>query len=308
MTTLLRQIQDAATDDSVSLPTLLRKCKVLGARLGNDEFKKWVDHELNGYGDVADEELPRYRKLQVHSKGHFSGAFQSQLRNADIPIDCLPAELHDMLNYSYLRSPVASLESLVPPGATENAKEQWDPNLVAIVGQSIYERYNCMAAWKVIPRPAIIGILDTIRTKVLNFALEIEMENPSAGEAAPNTSPVPQEKVTQIFNTYVTGNVQNIAHGSTNLTQTATYNEGVQSELIELLDRVVASIREAKLPTDVSTKAEAVIGEMKASQPSSLKDKYLAFVGVVSDHMGVLGPIVGPYLPAITSLIHQATN
>ena len=46
---LLREIQEAAIDGSIDLPTLLRKCKVLAARLGNDDFTDWVDAELNGY-------------------------------------------------------------------------------------------------------------------------------------------------------------------------------------------------------------------------------------------------------------------
>jgi len=46
---LLREIQEAAIDSRVELTTLLRKCKVLAARLGNVEFKEWVEQELNGY-------------------------------------------------------------------------------------------------------------------------------------------------------------------------------------------------------------------------------------------------------------------
>jgi len=39
---LLREITDAAVDTSVEISTLLRKCKVLAARLGNKEFDSWV--------------------------------------------------------------------------------------------------------------------------------------------------------------------------------------------------------------------------------------------------------------------------
>ena len=39
---LLRDIQAVAIDSTVPLTTLLRKCKVLAARLSNAEFKQWV--------------------------------------------------------------------------------------------------------------------------------------------------------------------------------------------------------------------------------------------------------------------------
>ncbi|MBF0290686.1 MAG: hypothetical protein HQK86_00860 [Nitrospinae bacterium] len=45
---LLRDIQTAAVAPDTDVATLLRKCKILAVRLGNDDFKAWVDHELNG--------------------------------------------------------------------------------------------------------------------------------------------------------------------------------------------------------------------------------------------------------------------
>jgi hypothetical protein len=62
---LLREIQEAAIDAKLPLATLLRKCKVLGARLGNGDFKEWVENELNGYTSTDD--LPEYRVLLVNS-------------------------------------------------------------------------------------------------------------------------------------------------------------------------------------------------------------------------------------------------
>ncbi|MEG0179830.1 MAG: hypothetical protein RR654_09790, partial [Oscillospiraceae bacterium] len=44
------------------------------------------------------------------------------------------------------------------------------------------------------------GIVDIVKTKILNFVLEIEVINPEAGEAKLNSNPIPQEKVSQIFN------------------------------------------------------------------------------------------------------------
>ena len=40
------------------------------------------------------------------------------------------------------------------------------------------------------------------------------MINPEAGEASLNAQPIPQEKVNQIFNINITGNVQNLASGN----------------------------------------------------------------------------------------------
>jgi hypothetical protein len=43
-------------------------------------------------------------------------------------------------------------------------------------------------------------VLDRARTSVLGFALDIEKQNPAAGEAAPDQTPVPGPLATHVFN------------------------------------------------------------------------------------------------------------
>ena len=89
---LLQEIQNDVTNSNVSISNLLRKCKILAYKLGNEDFKAWVEYELNGY--PKDQQfLPNYRILKnVYSKGHFSGSFGRALRDADVPTFNLPKE------------------------------------------------------------------------------------------------------------------------------------------------------------------------------------------------------------------------
>lgn len=296
---LLRQIQDAAINSSVDLPALLRKCKVLAARLGNDDFKRWIDNELSGYNNKDD--LPEYRVLRVNSKGHFSGAFGSGLRNADIPLLCLPEDFRERLGHSYLMQPIAAMASLVEKSTSGTLEEPWDPDVVAHFGQKIYQHMVCMQAWKVIPASALVAALDTVRTRVLNFALEIEIQNPAAGEAMANEKPVPQETVQHIFNTYITGDVQNLSSGSTNVTQHARLQKGLDPELFtKLLEAIIA----AKLPKGLETELGGVVEDLRATRgTAAFKEKYHRFMGVLADHMQVLGPVVGPFLPSLAAMM-----
>jgi len=67
-------------------------------------------------------------------------------------------------------------------------------------------------------------LVESVRNKILSFALEIEGENPDAGEAAINSEPIPDDKVTYIFNNNISGQVQNLAIWSTDITQEAEQN------------------------------------------------------------------------------------
>lgn len=296
---LLREIQSAAIDSSVNLPNLLRKCKILAVRLGSEDFKQWIDYELSGYPNK--ESLPEYRVLNVNSKGHFSGLFGSALNNADIPLLCMPEKLRDMLGHSYLMQPVAAIESLLENKDLTSFQEQWNPDLVARVGQKIYQNMNCMQAWKVIPAGAIVAAIDVIRTRILNFVLEIEAQNPSAGEAELNSIPVPMEKVSQIFNTFITGNVQNLAHGSSNALQTAEY---VDNRDTGVLENLLEAIKSANIQPHASKPLEDVVVKMQETQgTSSFGQHYKTFMSILADHMQVLGPVVAPYLPASASML-----
>ena len=218
--TLLRDIQNSAIDSGSSLSNLLRKCKVLAARLQNEELKKWVDSELDGYPTKDD--LPTYRIVDCIAKGHLGGPFGAEMRNITIPSYCLPEKSRDWARCAYFMQPISSLEELVK-GSGDSYLCEWPGELIAAAADKIYRGYRLYAAWLSVPKGAVVAALDTVRNRILSFALEIEKENPDAGEAEPNSKPIPDEKVSQVFNTYIAGNVQNVATGSSNFTQSAQF-------------------------------------------------------------------------------------
>jgi len=294
---LLREIQNAAIDSNTNLASLLRKCKVLAARLGSDEFKVWVDNELSGYKSVDD--LPVYRILYVNSKGHFSGAFGSGLNNADIPLSCIPEKFRESMSRSKMTESVASMEALVSKCEGGTAQEPWNPDFVALIGQKIYARMNCMQAWKVIPITSVIGALDEIRNRILNFVLEIEAQDPNAGEAAINSIPVAPEKVDQIFNTYISGTVQNVATGGRSFEQHATTTES-NAEVFNQLLEALKSVTQPELTKSLCNNIE----KMRSTQgTSNFKKHYQHFMSLLADHMQVLGPVVAPFLPTLAAMV-----
>lgn len=69
---------------SVPLAVMLRKCKILAARLGHEPFKAWVEFELNGYPDGV--ELPPYRRDIVGQvKANLSGPLQRSVYGQPVP-------------------------------------------------------------------------------------------------------------------------------------------------------------------------------------------------------------------------------
>lgn len=154
---LLRDIQELASSSKGSTADLLRKCKVLSARLKSDEFSTWVDRELNGY--ESDNKLPDYRKINhVESRGHFVDYYGRQAKNAPIPPSCLPEELQEYVSTQPLSEGISVYEELLKSKET-TFEVTWPSDIVRIVGGRIYEDMNCLTAVKVIPRGAIVNLL-----------------------------------------------------------------------------------------------------------------------------------------------------
>lgn len=294
---LLRDIQNSAIDEGSQIATLLRKCKVLAVRLGSQEFGRWIDNELNGYSNI--EQLPPYRILKVRSYGHFSGYFGREIKNAPIPPGVLPEKIREFVETSKINMSVSALSNLA--ASEKDPRENWPPDVVRIVGTNIYQDMSCISAWKTLPRAALLSILDTVRTRVLNFVLEIETQYPDAGEAAVNSQPVPGEKVSQVFHTYITGNIQNVATGSSDFEQKATFHTGVSDELFKNL---LAAVTKAPADPKIIEQLAGSVEEMRAAYGTKrFREHYQSFISILADHMQVFGPVVAPYLSTLTQLV-----
>src|SRR5437773_6603256 len=109
--TLLEEIQQSAANATADVATLLRKSKLLAARLGSRPLEEWVIWESNGYPPKV--EVPDYRRWPLQVKGHFSGPFGSGLRNAPIPHLTLPESVRESYSNYELRQSVAGIEAIL---------------------------------------------------------------------------------------------------------------------------------------------------------------------------------------------------
>lgn len=224
---LLRRIQDATIDPSFQLADILRMCKILAARLEHPAFKEWISQELNNYENP--EQLPDYRVLQdLNCRGHFYGPFNSGLKNALIPSFSLPEDFQELISTQHVTQSVSSLENVVNQANQQGKsilRSPWSADAVALLGSDIYERMVCGQAWTDIPTSCLVGILDTVKSRILDFVLEIETEAPGAGEVKTGEKPLSDGIVNIIFDRCILNhNHQTALPGST----IQTYSEGTQ--------------------------------------------------------------------------------
>lgn len=268
---LIQELRNDVIDGKVSLATTLRKAKVLASLLKHDEFKIWIDKELNGYRQ-DDPNVPDYRISYAESFGNFRKVgFVSGidgLSNYHIPKSRVPQHLKSYVETLPITDGVRSLESLLEQSQFQQFRVGWSGDAVA-AASGIFQSFECLTAWREIGRNEIVHTLDTIRNRLLSFILELQELYPAIVESEDAISHIPKEQSSAVFQTYVLGNaiVSNDA-SSHHVEQNITVNDlsaladfmksiGLQSndikELEEAIEEDGAVAEKGKFGSKVST-------------------------------------------------------
>lgn len=208
---LVKTARDGATGSAMQIGELLRVCMRLGSALSNEELLDWARKEASGYDE--NDILPDYRVISAEARGDFLGPFQSGLKNAQIPNSIIDKEHRDTLLKIHLRQPITELENYSRSGKSA-LRTMWSGDAIAHYQQrEIYSNGMVLAsAWNPISTQQFTGIMEVIRTRVLDFMIKIENElgiDVDEPELNSETTNVSQQQITNIFHNTIYG--ENIA-------------------------------------------------------------------------------------------------
>jgi hypothetical protein len=220
MSALLDDIINLAIDGKQPLPDILRKCLRLGHELKNEQLKTWANQELNGYEFGKD--VPEYRIIPAPAKGNFIGPFHAQYNHHVIPSIVLEKKHREFAESVYLLQSVSAYVDVLrerdanPSGGSLTFP--WNANMVVYYQDKLMQGgFICHAAWQEISASAVAEVLDTIRNRTLNMALQIKDE---LGTSYTNLSNIqPGETATKIQSIIFqnTGGNTTVAFGQANV-------------------------------------------------------------------------------------------
>lgn len=179
MSALLDDIINLAVNGNQPLPDILRKCLLLGHELKNEQLKTWANQELNGYRSGRD--VPEYRIIPALARGNFVGPFHAQYNRHLIPSVVLEEKHREFAERVFLVQSVSAYADVLKERDNKSSGGfltfNWDPNMVGYYQEKLMQGgFICHAAWQEIPVSALAEMLDTIRNRTLNMALQIKDE------------------------------------------------------------------------------------------------------------------------------------
>jgi hypothetical protein len=200
MNGIVLDLQADALDANVDIATLLRKAFWVAKKLKLSEFEKWVDSEINGYrGDLK---VPLYREISGETKGWNSS------NREWMPLLIPDNEWHKTLSNRLVSDSIASLVSLL----------ESDGILAMPFPSEINVKISKMVRFPtqyalIVSRNSIYAIIETVRTKILNWAIMLE-ENGIIGDGLAFSD---NEKEIANTATHITQYINNFYNSANNI-------------------------------------------------------------------------------------------
>lgn len=269
---LVRQLRDEIVDDAKPVSSVLRRAKILSARLDDPEMKRWLGYELNGYQDWG--ELPAYRMLHSPLLGTFSGPFGSSVTGYSIPVSLLPENVREHANDLPVSHPVREIEAMVS-SHKEGLRNALPTEAVLLSRDNIQMSGGMVLVelYHPISRANLEGILDAVRTRFLDFLLGLQELDEDILESEAALDRLPKEEVARTFNLTVYGDHNIIApHSTLGDVRIQTVQAGDIGSLTGFLEKI-------GIPAEDRDELREAIQEDGEPPPGTVGQRIQAWIG-----------------------------
>lgn len=232
MAGLIEEIQRDALDSKVPIEAMLRRVKLAAAKLQLQELEAWVEHELNGYPS----DIPEYRI--AHGQPAAWNPYHGW-----IPVQTGDGWLADMLSEAKVGQSISSLRDLIERDGGSGVLHFPIPQgFVAELNKLM--NYQTARMVIQIPRGHIVGILDKVRSMVLDWAIEMERKG-VLGEGM-SFNDVERKEAQHVMANLTIGSIGSVVGniGSGNITGDITASNIAVPQVLEVTNKIKAALPE----------------------------------------------------------------
>jgi hypothetical protein len=232
---MIKELIKDITFDNISLTQALMRAKLIAFEVNNEDFKNWINNELNGYS--KDSKLPDYRIIPCDIFAVIEGYGARKM----VPMDLteLDKDLEGKVYKMEAKQSIATIEdNLKMTRGEQYGYEDFSQQMVAMLREMTNNQFIVSVKRRVQLSQAA-HILNLTKQKLINTLLELNNAFPDLQNNFQNNQEN-KEKTDTIINNHIYGNYasSNIGIGD-NITQTisSTYNQKI-SQLVSELERI----------------------------------------------------------------------
>ena len=246
---LINEIIEILSSDTGKLSDALIKTKVLLHKIGHKELVPWVNSELNGYPDR--DAVPEYRVLPAQVLVNASN-IAYQVTSHHIPLGHLDEKHRESIETVKMDQSLAVLEKFAEKD-NSHLQAHIPMESYGILGKGIDSSYQIQSAWSEISHTSVLQILIQVRSRLLDFVLELNDQFPSELNEEEVKERIDSVDAGNLFNSAIFGDNATILVGSSN-TQTVSnvISKGDFNALAKTLEKNGVS------ETDITALKEAI--------------------------------------------------
>ncbi len=170
---LIDDIIEILSSENCNLENALIKTKILLHKMGEKSLLTWVNQELNGYDNIKS--VPDYRKIQNIVIGSFQN-YTTRYTNHPIPIMHLKDKELDFFTIIKFSDSISTIESLSK--GEDTLYFSLGLEFAPLLTKNLDSSLNVTNLKRQVAKSQILGILTQIRSRLLDFILDISEKIP----------------------------------------------------------------------------------------------------------------------------------
>jgi len=217
---LVDEIINILSSDKGKLSDALIKTKVLLHQIGHKELVGWVNNELNGYANR--DLVPEYRIVPAQVLVNASN-LAYEVTSHPIPLGHLNKKHRESIESSKMDESLAVLEQFVED-KSGHLQAHIQMETYGILGKGLSNGYSISRAWSEISFTSVTQILIQVRSRLLDFLLELKDELPSQLNEEEAKAHINKVDTGNLFNSAIFGNNTTIVVGNENTQNVSNIN------------------------------------------------------------------------------------
>jgi len=295
MSAIVVELQKEALDKNVQVSDLLRKALTVARKLKIGDIETWIQAELNGYSD--DDEIPEYRIVtgQVKVYNPYNHMWLPVIFHES------EAEIQESLSKRKCVQPIAVIENLIADRNKGILFMPYPPNVEATLMKAMELDLPPVVC---ISKSCLHGILDSVRTAVLDWALKLE-EQGITGEDFTFSKEEKIAAANVVFNIGWMSNSQ-IQSGTIGSEQILHHGVDLKSagDLLRQLQEIIPKLHlDASENSELESEIKTIEAQLKSPKPKStiIRESFRSIRRILE---GAAGSAIGSgLLNGISSLL-----
>lgn len=189
MSKIVIELQKDIIENKMDIVSILRKGKLIAAKLNLNDFSRWLDLELNGYSNYSD--IPEYRMVigEIKAKSPYYGLIPVMMSNS----------ISEQLNKRKLFNSISELLSLSEKQGSIIVSLPGDISKALCENSGV--NYPC---YFVFGNNYLIGIINNVKNRLLEWCLKLEKVGVLGEEYEFNENEIEQaKKIPQDIDYYI---------------------------------------------------------------------------------------------------------